>query len=189
VEQSKYSVGDDRWRKPRWEQTDNHPVVLVDWKNANDFCLWLSKQEGKQYRLPTEAEWEYSCRAGTKTQYSFGDNVGDLPRYAWMSTNSQGKAQPVKGRDPNPWKLHDMHGNVWEWCQDVYDANYYKTSPPKDPPGPGAGGERVLRGGGWPHGPVTCRSTFRHHYGTGHRNDSLGFRVVQVPSPPAGVRP
>jgi formylglycine-generating enzyme required for sulfatase activity len=189
VEDSKYKVGDDRWKKPGWEQTDNHPVVWVDWKNAVDFCLWLSKKERKKYRLPTEAEWEYCCRAGTKTRYAFGDNEGDLPRYAWIAANSMGKPQPVKGLDPNPWKLHDMHGNVWEWCQDVYDPNYYKISPPKDPPGLSAGGQRVFRGGSWNSAPVHSRSAFRYHTDPGSRHDYVGFRVVLVPSPPAGVRP
>jgi formylglycine-generating enzyme required for sulfatase activity len=214
VEDSKYNVGDDRWKKPGWnhiqvgqpvvfvEQTDNHPVVFVDWKNTNDFCLWLSKKEGKEYRLPTEAEWEYCCRAGTKTRYSFGDNEGELSRYAWISTNSQGNAHPVKELDPNPWGLYDMHGNVGEWCQDLYDMTpediahlwerpwsvYYKASPRKDPPGPAAGLGRMVRGGSWYNAPVFCRSAFRGHTGPDARGHQIGFRVLLV-LPAGGVRP
>jgi len=175
VDEAKYNVGDDRWTKPGWEQTDNHPVVWVDWNNAVAFYLWLSKKEGEKYRLPTEAEWEYSCRAGTKTRYSFADNEGEIRRYAWIITNSRGKAQPVKGLLPNPWGLRDMHGNVWEWCQE-------------DPPGPfTAGGGRVLRGGSWRLAPVYCRSAFRQRGAPGHRSHDIGFRAVLVPSPPAGA--
>jgi formylglycine-generating enzyme required for sulfatase activity len=162
--------------------------VFVDWKNANDYCLWLSKKEGKKYRLPTEAEWEHCCRAGTKTQYSFGDNDGELLRYGWINTNSQGKAQPVKELDPNPWGLHDMHGNVWKWCQDVYDPNYYQTSPKQDPPGPSAGRPRVVRGGSWTVAAVHCRSAFRGLLNPETRNGDYGLRVLLV-LPAGPVRP
>jgi formylglycine-generating enzyme required for sulfatase activity len=183
VTEQNYHVGDDRWQQTRFEQTDAHPVVFVTWQNAVDFCIWLSQKEGKKYRLPTEAEWEYSCRAGTKTRYSYGDQETELLRYAWINANSQSRTHPVGGLEKNSWGLFDMHGNVWEWCQDVYDANYYKTSPKKDPPGPSAGGERVVRGGSWPDWPVDCRSAFRHHFDLGYSHDHLGFRVVLVSSP------
>ncbi|HTU18544.1 MAG TPA: bifunctional serine/threonine-protein kinase/formylglycine-generating enzyme family protein [Gemmataceae bacterium] len=188
VDEAKYNVGDDRWKKPGWEQTDNHPVVFVDWNNAVAFCRWLSKKQGKKYRLPSEAEWEYSCRAGSKTRYSFGDNEGDLLGYAWINTNSQWKAHPVKGLDANAWKLYDMHGNIREWCRDVYDANYYKSSPLKDPPGSSAGGQRVVRGGSWNHAPLHCRSAFRDRSPPGRRDHYIGFRVVLV-VPAGGVVP
>jgi formylglycine-generating enzyme required for sulfatase activity len=178
VDEAKYNVGDDRWKKPGWEQTDNHPVVFVDWNNAVAFCQWLSKKEGKKYRLPTEAEWEYCCRAGTKTRYTFGDNEEDLGSHAWFGANAANKAQPVKKLKLNPWKLHDMHGNVWQWCQDVYDPNYYKSRPPKDPTGPGADGERVFRGGSWADTPERCRSASRSHGVPGDRHGFLGFRVI-----------
>jgi formylglycine-generating enzyme required for sulfatase activity len=189
VDQKKYNVGDDRWKKQGFEQFDDSPVVFVTWNNAVDFCLWLGQKEGKNYRLPTEAEWEYSCRAGTKSRYSFGDNEGALLNYAWINTNSKGRTQAVKQLKPNPWKLHDMHGNVWEWCADVYDPNYYKSSPAKDPPGPSAGGSRVVRGGSWGDAPVRCRSAFRSHYSPGYRFNFFGFRVVREPSSPGGVGP
>jgi formylglycine-generating enzyme required for sulfatase activity len=176
------------WLNPGFEQTDDHPVVCVSWNDAVAFCNWLSKQEGKTYRLPTEAEWEYSCRAGSKGRWFFGENDGELLNYARIGNNSQHHAWPVAGLKDNAWGLHDMHGNAWEWCQDVYDAHYYETSPPKDPPGRGAGGERVVRGGSWENAPVSCRSAIRHRFDAGDRSSSLGFRILLVVSPPTGVR-
>jgi formylglycine-generating enzyme required for sulfatase activity/tRNA A-37 threonylcarbamoyl transferase component Bud32 len=182
VTQKNYLVGDDRWKNPGWEQTDDHPVVFVSWNNAVDFCTWLSSKEGKTYRLPTEAEWEYSCRAGTRTRYSFGDSEADLPLYAWFNGNAQGRTHPVRQLHPNRWGLFGMHGNAWEWCQDSWDPNYYKNSPRRDPPG-GSGGIRVARGGGWLNVPLNCRSAFRSFADPGHRND-IGFRVLRVSSSP-----
>jgi hypothetical protein len=159
-------------------------VVCVSWNDAVEFCNWISKKEGKSYRLPTEAEWEYSCRAGSKGRWSFGDNEGDFLNYARFFSNSQGHTWPVAGLKQNAWGLHDMHVNVGEWCQDVYDVNYYQTSPPKDPSGPGAGGERVLRGGAWRFYSGQCRSAFRVRNTPGARCDDDGFRVVLVVSAP-----
>jgi len=177
------------WLNPGIAQTDDHPVVSVSWNDAVEFCNWLSKQEGKNYRLPTEAEWEYSCRAGSKGQWSFGDNEGELWDYARVGGNSQDHTWPVAALKENAWGLRDIHGNVWEWCQDRWDANYYMNSPPKDPPGPAAGDERVLRGGGWNSQEATsCRSAFRTHNYPAPGCYHWGFRVVLVVSPPAGVR-
>ena len=142
-------VANTNWLNPGFAQTDDHPVVCVSWNDAVEFCQWLSKEEGKTYRLPTEAEWEYSCRAGSKGRWSFGDDEGELWDYARVGGNSQNHAWPVAGLKANAWGLYDMHGNVEQWCQDLFDPNYYKTSPPKDPPGPAAGDERVARGGFW----------------------------------------
>src|SRR5262249_41094247 len=168
VTESNYNVaagqtdGGGDWQKLPWELTDNHPVSAVSWINAVDFCAWLSKKEGKTYRLPTEAEWEYSCRAGRKgARYCFGDDDAELEKYAWYGKKGGEMTQPVGQLKPNAGGLYDMHGNVWEWVQDNYDMNYYRTNPPKqDPQGP-PNGERVHRGGGywWPaHG---CRAAFR----------------------------
>ena len=185
VDEEAYQVGDGRWRNPAFDQTDQHPVVFVSWNNAVDFCKWLSKKEGKEYRLPTEAEWEYSCRAGKAgSRYGFGDDDAQLKDYAWFDQNSGGGTHPVGKKKPNAWGLYDMHGNAWEWCQDNYDPDYYKNSPVKDPPG-GAGGARAGRGGGWVHGPVLCRSAFRGYLGPDD-HVGAGFRVLLVP-PPAGV--
>jgi formylglycine-generating enzyme required for sulfatase activity len=176
------------WLNPGFAQADDQPVVCVSWNDAVEFCSWLSKQEGKTYRLPTEAEWEYGCRAGSKGQWSFGDYEGKLLSYARTADNSQLHTWPVARLKENAWGLHDMHGNAWEWCRDVYDTNYYETSPRKDPPGPVAGGERVIRGGSWHNAPVNCRSAFRNAFGYRERSNSVGFRVVLVVSPPVGDR-
>ncbi len=179
VEEEKYQAGDDRWQKPGFEQADDHPVVWVSWQNAVDFCTWLSEKEGKKYRLPTEAEWEYSCRAGKGgTRYCFGNEDADLGSYAWYEANSGGKTQSVGKLRPNDWGLYDMHGNAWEWCQDYYDPKYYTSSPKKDPPG-GVGDSygHVFRGGSWFDAPVSCRSAFRPCQPPGHRDRNLGFRV------------
>ncbi|HVK09437.1 MAG TPA: SUMF1/EgtB/PvdO family nonheme iron enzyme [Gemmataceae bacterium] len=179
---------DTNWLNPGFAQTDDHPVVCVSWNDAMEFCNWLSNQEGKKYRLPTEAEWEYSCRAGSKSRWSFGDNERVLSNYARFNNNSQFHSWPVAGLKENAWGLYDTHGNVWEWCQDAYDADYYKTSPPKDPPGPGTGGARVQRGGSWYDEPVVCCSVFRSHEALSFRYDNSGFRVMVAVAPPAGVR-
>ena len=107
------------WQDPGSTQRENQPVSSVNWNDAVAFCDWLSKKEGKKYRLPTEAEWEYSCRAGTTTAYWFGDDPNKLGEYAWFSGNSGGKTQEVGTKQPNPWGLYDMYGNyMWQWCED-----------------------------------------------------------------------
>ena len=139
----------------------------------------MSQKEENAYRLPTEAEWEYSCRAGqARTRFGFGSEDADLGLYAWYVSNSDGKTHPVGQKKENAWGLHDMHGNTWEWCQDVYDGNYYRTSPKKDPPGPSGDGERVIRGGCSGSIPDDCRCAFRHHIDPRWRNYNLGFRAV-----------
>ena len=136
-----------------------------------------------EFRLPTEAQWEYACRAGSTTKYCFGDDETTLGDYAWYSANSDSKTHPVGQKKPNAWGLYDMHGNVWEWCQDWYDSGYYAKSPEDDPTGPATGPCRVIRGGGWGSGVAGgCRSAGRRYTGPGHRSEDLGFRVSRVPA-------
>ena len=135
------------WRNPGFTQTDSHPVVNVSWNDAAAFCQWLSRKEGKEYRLPTEAQWEYACRAGSTTRYSFGDDATSLGEYAWYAGNSGSKTHPVGEKKPNAWGLYDMHGNVWEWCADWFAADYYAKSPTNDPVGPDSGASRVVAWG------------------------------------------
>ena len=169
---------DYSWRNAGFEQTDEHPVVNVSWNNAVAFCKWLSKKEGKTYRLPTEAEWEYACRAGTTTRYHSGDdpetlakvaNVADatakakFPDWRWTIKASDGYvfAAPVGQFKPNAFGLYDMHGNAWQWCADRYSSDYYATSPADDPIGPDTGAVRVRRGGSWDGRPFSACSAFR----------------------------
>ncbi|MBU1742552.1 MAG: formylglycine-generating enzyme family protein, partial [Proteobacteria bacterium] len=132
-----------------------------------------------KYRLPTEAEWEYACRAGAMTVYSCGDSPGCLKDSAWYSSNSGGKTHPVGKKLPNPWGLHDMPGNVWEWCSDWYAGDYYQKSPSTDPRGPASGLGRVMRGGACYNKPRNLRCALRGERGPTDRNDSGGFRVVR----------
>jgi formylglycine-generating enzyme required for sulfatase activity/tRNA A-37 threonylcarbamoyl transferase component Bud32 len=181
-----YNVGDDRWKNPGFDQFDDHPVVFVGWQNAVDFCNWLSAKEGRKYRLPTEAEWEYSCRAGKAgARYSFGDDDRHLENYAWFNENSLGRTHPVGKKKPNAWGLYDMHGNAWEWCQDSWLP--YQNSPVKDPLGGSGGG--VIRGGSWSQAPMQCRSASRTGHPPGRRVNDFGFRVVLVVSSPGHVHP
>ncbi len=157
----------------------NLPVEQVSWEDAVEFCRKLSEKEGKTYRLPTEAEWEYACRAGSAARYCFGDDESQLGQYAWYDANSDVATHPVGGKLPNDWGLHDMHGNVWEWCQDWYGD--YPSEDVTDPTGPKEGSDRVFRGGSWLRDAVLCRSAYRGKGKPTLRYDVLGFRVSLVP--------
>jgi formylglycine-generating enzyme required for sulfatase activity len=162
--------------------TGRFPVEYVSWEDATKFCKKLSAKEGKTYRLPTEAEWEYACRAGTTTRYSFGDDEESLGEYAWYRDGSDNRTHPVGEKKPNAWGLHDMHGNVWEWCADCYGRDYYAVSPTDDPVGPETAAYRVLRGGCWVFNARYCRAAYRRRFEPRLRYTSLGFRVAVVPS-------
>jgi formylglycine-generating enzyme required for sulfatase activity len=182
------------WRNPGLPQTDDHPVINVSWNDAVAFCRWLSKAEGKTYRLPTEAEWEYACRAGTRARYADGDDPKDLGRRCRVF-DAPGKdfahvqklelpegtkfTAPVGSFPANRFGLYDMHGNVWEWCSDWYGEDYYSHSPVDDPKGPEKGLRRVRRGGGWNTFPLWARASFRNWNNPVSRCVNLGFRVVR----------
>ncbi len=167
-------IRDANWMNPYLAQTDNHPVVLVSWKDTQAFCRWLSKKTNLSYRLPTEAEWEYSCRAGSK-----GDYYGNLDKIAWYEYNSNGRTHPVGGKSPNAFGLYDMLGNVWEWCQDRYDKDYYRVGPGTNPTGPLKGPHRVSRSGSWCSKPPRTRAAFRRHEPIYFRFYRLGFRLAR----------
>jgi len=166
----------------KFQGVPNRPVEQLDWSNAMEFCRKLSelppeKSAGAVYRLPTDAEWEYACRAGTTTRYSFGDDAAMLDRYAWFSNNSGGSTQSVGQLRANAFGLFDMHGNVWEWCADWYDPGYYANSPADDPSGPTSGANRLGRGGSWREFAERCRAAYRLNFMPDNRFHSLGFRV------------
>jgi len=157
-----------------------NPVDSVTWDEAVEFCRRLSEKTGKTVRLPTEAEWEYACRAGTKTRFSFGDSDSVLGDYAWYKSNSGGKTNPVGQKKPNPWGLYDMHGNVWEWCADWYGD--YPKGAVTDPQGPAAGTSRVLRGGSLLYDPKYFRSASRIRLTPPDtRAHDCGFRCAMTP--------
>ncbi|MHC4399825.1 MAG: formylglycine-generating enzyme family protein [Planctomycetota bacterium] len=173
------------------ESGPDAPVENVSWDDAQEFCRKLSelaeeKEAGRRYRLPTEAEWEYACRAGSAKKYCYGDDESRLGDYAWYDKNSNGKTQQVGQKKPNAWGLYDMHGNVWERCADWYDSGYYANSPTDDPTGPSAGSYRVRRGGCWARDARGCRSVSRLRNAPGRRSSSLGFRVALVSVDVAG---
>jgi formylglycine-generating enzyme required for sulfatase activity len=180
TEDTPTSAGPVSWKKPGWQQTDEHPVVWVNWHEAVAFCDWLGRKEGRTYRLPTEAEWEYACRARSATRYTFGDDIGKLGEYAWFSPNSRGSPQPVGQKKANAWGLFDMHGNVWEWCADWYGKEYYATSPLDDPTGPPSGDLHVLRGNSWNYVPGLTRSAARGRSRPDHHNGISGFRLART---------
>ena len=186
------------WRTPGYAVTDDSPVTQVNWNDAVAFCNWLSEQESlppcyqregeswslvtsaSGYRLPTEAEWEYCCRAGTTTQFSFGDDWKWMDQFGWSKNNASGGPQSVGLRSANPFGLYDMHGNVWEWCHDGYDAKWYEKTPHDDPVGPIGALRRVDRGGSWSGVPAFGRSAFRISSNLIYRYDDRGFRILRV---------
>ena len=189
------------WREWGVDEGEDSPVVQVSRDDAMAFCEWLSKKEGREYRLPTEAEWEYACRAGTTSLFASGDdpegltkigNVADatakenFPKWFWTVSSSDGWAltAPVGQFRPNNFGLYDMTGNVWEWCADAHEGNYYAHSPLSDPPGPVSKYTAVARGGSWLDGPSSCRSASRYGAGRISRLNTHGFRIAAVPNVP-----
>ena len=174
--------------EPCVTEGDNYPATYANWDDAVEYCQKLSTLEGNHYRLPTEAEWEYACRGGTSTAYSFGDDAVQLSDYAWWGGvsgdgNARAKkyAHKVATRRANPYGLYDMHGNVVEWCQELYDFDAYKncSSGVANPVATtGSGASRVLRGGNWVGTALLARSSFRNYYKPDFRSNYVGFRVV-----------
>jgi sulfatase modifying factor 1 len=198
VTQDQYekTMGDNpsRWKGGR------NPVEQVRWSDAVRFCNKRSELEGLRpcydlktwkcdfdadgYRLPTEAEWECACRAGTSTAYYFGDDPSKLGEYAWFDKNSGGHPRPVGQKQPNAWGLFDMCGNLWEWCNDFYKVDYYGESPLTDPKGPDTGRTKVVRGGAWRFSAQMCRAGYRYNENPGYADvcfgyDIYGFRCVR----------
>ena len=168
----------------RWKEA-NRPVEQVSWTDAAEFCRLMSEKTRRNVRFPTEAEWEYACRAGTTTDWSHGSDSANFGEWAWYNGNAGGQTHPVGQKKPNAWGLCDMHGNVYEWVSDWYDAGYYASSPGKDPTGPTAGARRLVRGGGWYDASYPCRSAIRDRQPPTFRHANLGFRAA-VSSPPRG---
>jgi len=182
----KYLVMQEQWQavmgnNPSQFKGPKNPVEQVSWDDCQQFLEKLSaKVGGGKFRLPTEAQWEYACRAGSTTRYGFGDEESGLGEYAWYDANSGNTTHPVGEKKANAWGLYDMHGNVWEWCADWYNWGYYAKSPTDDPTGPAAGSRRVLRGGYWFNGAGNCRLAHRYAHGSGRRGSFLGLRVSRV---------
>lgn len=183
------------WRNPGWDIEPDQPAVLITWNDATAFCEWMSEATGKRYRLPTDAEWEYACRAGTDTEFPWGNDLED--GYGWINGADQtgdwfrssetrfpfkdGAAYVARVGSyfPNTWGLYDMNGNVWEWCQD-WQASLPSGSV-TDPKGPPSGTQRIIRGGGWHAIAAYCRSSTRFSDPPEHTHTNMGFRVVRVP--------
>jgi len=194
----KYLVTQQQYEKvmngnpSRWKGSNN-PVEQVRWSDAVRFCNARSQVEGLQpcydlktwkcnfeatgYRLPTEAEWEYACRAGTTTAYFFGDAPLKLKDYAWFDKNAGGRPRPVGQKRANPWGLFDMCGNVWEWCNDFYGVDYYPASPRQDPKGPEQGKTKVVRGGAWRFSADNLRSAYRYNENPGYADVCFGYDI------------
>ncbi|WP_094229245.1 formylglycine-generating enzyme family protein [Methanolobus psychrotolerans] len=180
----KYPVTQREWKtlmenNPSRFKDDEKPVESVSWNDVQDFIKKLNEIEGTgKYRLPSETEWEYACRAGTITNYYFGDNASKLGEYAWYSKNSEKGTHPVGQKKPNPWGLYDMNGNVWEWCQDNFHLN--NEGAPDDGSAWEDSGSigRINRGGGWYDNSNFCQSASRYLFAPKDCNCGLGFRLL-----------
>lgn len=186
------------WQSPGFKQSDDMPVVCVSWNDTQAYIRWLSSETGQTYRLPTEAEWEYAARADSRSSRFWGDDPKKACRYANVADQSEDGdfswdskhecsdgyyySSPIGNFKPNNFVLYDMIGNVWEWCHDWYDKDYYSNSPSTDPAGPNTGSGRVIRGGGWYDFAGNCRSANRVRGTPDGRSVSGGFRLVLFPA-------
>lgn len=179
----KYEVTQAQWEKltgsnPSYYIGTQNPVGAVSWDDIQGYIGQLNSQGSETFRLPTEAEWEYACRAGTTTEYYWGDSLDDADEYAWYGTPGAG-SHPVGQKKPNQFGLYDMSGNAIEWCQDWYGYSYYAESPQSNPTGPSTGGGKVLRGGSEGLHSSYMRSATRGSLGQGSKNSLHGFRLVR----------
>ena len=179
-------MGTRPWNGKGYVQANSsHPAVYISWEDVQEFIGRLNAAAGDSlYRLPSEAEWEYACRAGMPTRWSFGDDESELRYYAWYAANawamSEEYAHAVGTKCPNPWGLYDMHGNVWEWVQDWFSYDYYNSSPRVDPLGPSTGSLRVVRGGAFDCNARLIRSAYRGYASPDSRFYWLGVRLVRI---------
>lgn len=182
---SKYQVTQKQWidimgNNPSWFKGDERPVECVSWDDVQEFIKKLNEMEGAdKYRLPSEAEWEYACRAGTTTRYYFGDDESRLDEYAWYDKNSGSETHPVGQKNPNPWYLYDMHGNALEWVQDRWHDNYGGAPSNGSAWEDGSSSSHILRGGGWNNNAMNCRSAFRGRTDSNTRLQVVGFRLLR----------
>ena len=183
-----YEVTQAQWERVMgnnpsyFKKGGNYPVEQVSWNDVQDFIGRLNRQNGKRYRLPTEAEWEYAARSGGKREWYAGTSrENELKDYAWYTGNSGGSTHPVGQKKPNGLGLFDMSGNVWEWCADWYDSNYYGNSPKNNPTGPNSGQYHMLRGGSWFSVPWNLRTAYRLGFAPSARYDDSGFRLGVAP--------
>ena len=181
----KYEVTQKQWKdvmgnnpSSSYQHNDNMPVTNVSWNDAQIFINKLNAQTGKQYRLPTEAEWEYAAKGGKKSKGFIYSGSNTIDEVAWYRRNSGVKLQAVGTKQPNELGIYDMSGNVREWCNDWYDRNYYDKSPQANPPGPASGSERVVRDGSFDHGPSYSRTAYRYGDSPGKRIYFYGFRLA-----------
>ena len=184
-----YEVTQKQWeavmkKNPSAFKGDNLPVESVSWDDVQAFIQKLNEKGGGKYRLPTEAEWEYSCRAGSADIFGSGTNgiavlSGNLNDYAWFRANAENRTHPVGEKNPNAWGLYDMHGNVWEWCQDWYAADFYVRAPARDSLNVGPSTERVLRGGSWFLDWQNLRASFRSGNLPSFKSQYVGFRLAR----------
>jgi len=180
---SKYEVTQEQWEKvmdgnPSNFKGTKNPVEQVSWADCQSFVAKLKeKLPGQPFRLPTEAEWEYACRAGATGDYRGGEGDGSLAEYAWHVGNGNETTHPVGKKKPNAWGLYDMHGNVWEWCADWYGE--YAAAAVNDPQGPSSGSFRVIRGGSWCDRAGNCRATSRNYYFPSGSFNSIGLRLAR----------
>jgi formylglycine-generating enzyme required for sulfatase activity len=189
----KYEVTQEQWQavmgnNPSHFKGPKNPVEVVSWNDCQEFLAKLNEKlraGGAKFSLPTEAQWEYACRAGTTTRYSFGDDMDQLKDYAWFGKEAEGTTHPVGQKKPNAWGLYDMHGNVAEWCADWWDEWYYFRNPPaNDPTGPNSGESRVLRGCAWPFvSPDDFRCACRCYSVPRNCGAANGFRVARTLTP------
>ena len=188
----KYEVTQEQWQavmgnNPSYFKSPTNPVENVSWIDCQSFARRINEKfaiAGEKYALPTEAQWEYACRAASSTRFFFGDDGKALGDYAWYDDNSGNKTHPVGRKRPNAWGLYDMLGNAWEWCQDWYGADYYAKSPTDDPTGPPAGTGRsighVARGGSWDYPAGQYRTLFRDYDAPEYKLDNLSFRIARI---------